>query len=51
MNFEKKEGHPNSLIFAELFPQNVLFDGTGRTGWTGNKSVLQFFFILRYIKH
>ena len=25
MNFEKKKGHPSSVILAELFPQNVLF--------------------------
>ena len=24
MNFEKKKGHPSSVILAELFPQNVL---------------------------
>ena len=31
---EKKKGHPSIVILAELFPQNVLFDGTGWTGWT-----------------
>ena len=31
----KKKGLPSSVILAELFPQNVLFDGTGWTGWTG----------------
>ena len=42
----KKNGHPSSVILAELFPQNVLFDGTGwtcGTGWTDGtvpKSVL-----------
>ena len=48
MTFERK-GHPSTVILAELFPQNVLFDktdetgwtdGTGGTGWTVNKKVL-----------
>ena len=30
MNFEKKKGHPSRVILAEIFPQNVLFDG-----WVG----------------
>ena len=54
MNFEKK-GHPSSVILAELFPQNVLFDGRvdGRVdGWTdGEQKGPLIFFILRYIKH
>ena len=29
----KKKGHPSSVILAEIFPQNVLFDGLG--WWVG----------------
>ena len=28
----KKKSHPSSVILAEFFPQNVLFDGVG---WDG----------------
>ena len=46
----KKKGHPSSVILAEFFPRNVLFDGVGWDGM-GNQKCPLIFFILRYIKH
>ena len=41
------------MILAELFPKNVLFDGTGWTGWTGGtgyqKCPLIFFILCTHI--
>ena len=49
--WKEKKGHPRSGILAELFPQNVLFDGTGWTGGTEYQKGPLIFVILRYIKH
>ena len=46
---KKKKGHPSSVILAEIFPQNVLFDGWVG-GWTEYQMGPLIFFILRYIK-
>ena len=39
---KKKQGHPSSVILAEFFPRNVLFDGVGWGGMGNQKCPLIF---------